>query len=199
MYNPSKLLEEVDLFYSDIIKVIEERVLINKKKFEQYLQKEENLQQEIINIEKKIKEINDIPKNHINENIQYYLLPEYYKKVDKFKKDIYYLNQELEALHKYNEEERKELSSDNEKYIDRIDYYYNERNEIIKSIINKEILKDKTQNFINYQQISELRNQNDAIFSKYLPNIKKNISSDAAPPTNGNYNNNININIYNRP
>ena len=170
MSNPNQLIDEVDSFYEDVINIIEERIKNMKIKLDISLEREENLNEEIKNNENEIKEIINRPENHINDNIQFRLLPKMEMKVDKFKKNIDYLNQELDGLRIYNEDERKVLSSNYNKYIKEIEKYYDERNSIIKCIVNKKLLEKCILNFIDRQKISEIREQNDAIFNQYLPN-----------------------------
>ena len=170
MNRQEKLMEEVELFYNDIIKIVENRIEKNKKIIENSSEKEEKLKNDIKKIENKIEEIKNDPKNHINENIEYHLLPKVYMEVDKLKKDIDYKNQELTFLHEYNEDEKKELYKDYEKYLAQLIKYYYEKDNIIRCIRNQQILSEMNRNNIEIQEIINIRNQNDYIFGQYLPN-----------------------------
>ena len=166
----NELKDIVNLFYNDVIKIIEERIENNKNKIRRSEEKEENLENDIKNVEDQIRKINEEPKYHINDNINYHLLPKYYIIVDKLKKDIYYMNEELKALRKYNEDERRDLSLDYKKYLNDLEKYYKEQDEIKRSCLNQEMLRNETINYVDRRTIDEIRRINDDIFRRYLPN-----------------------------
>ena len=90
-----KLKDVIDLFYKDLTNIIENRIDNARIKIEQNNEEEKNIEKEIKIIEEKIQNIKDKPINHINNNVELYLLPQIYKEVDKLQKDIFYKKKSL--------------------------------------------------------------------------------------------------------
>ena len=192
-----KLKDVIDLFYKDLTNIIENRIDNARIKIEQNNEEEKNIEKEIKIIEEKIQNIKDKPINHINNNVELYLLPQIYKEVDKLQKDIFYKKKELEALQKYHEEEKDELFEENNKNLKKCYDFDKEKMDIIGCITDKEIFDNMIYQKMQYQEYDRLKKMNDDIFNKYLP--KEEISTNAAAPITipGNLTNNAKT--YNKP
>ena len=175
-----KLKDVIDLFYKDLTNIIENRIDNARIKIEQNNEEEKNIEKEIKIIEEKIQNIKDKPINHINNNVELYLLPQIYKEVDKLQKDIFYKKKELEALQKYHEEEKDELFEENNKNLKKCYDFDKEKMDIIGCITDKEIFDNMIYQKMQYQEYDRLKKMNDDIFNKYLP--KEEISTNAAAP-----------------
>ena len=195
-----QLKDVIDLFYKDLTNVIENRIENARIRIEQNNEEEKNIEKEIKLIEEKIQNIKNIPKNHINNNVELNILPKIYVEVDKLQKDIFYKKKELEALRKYHEEEKEELFNENNKNLKKCYDFDKEKMDIIGCITDKEIFDNMIYQKMQYQEYDRLKKMNDAIFNKYLPkkSEEENSISAAAPVTNSG-NLTTSVKIYNKP
>ena len=166
-WTEERLIQTVDIFYNDIIDIYNKRIKKNNEKITQNLKEEEEIKEKINNFQKKIDKINENPENHINKKIEYHLIPVMYEESDKYEKEKYYLEKELEFMKNVHEEEKKEILEKNQDYLKKNKKYIDEKVKIISCIENKrleEILKKKK---LQDDELNNLRNQNDEFIRQF--------------------------------
>ena len=180
--NTVALKDKIDKFYNDINNLIRKRNQENVNKINKHIEEEKKLSEEIQKIENHIEEIKNNPGYHINKKLEYNLIPDAYKRVDELKKEIEYKNYDLENMRLEHEEERNELLKENQKNYDNYSKYIKERIDIISCIEDKEKFDRLNYMRVQEDQLRQLREINDRILERYLPNEAPGITN-AAPPT----------------
>ena len=85
----------------------------NKRK--DNLEKENNYNRKISELQNEINEIKNQKENHINNNIDYCLKPSQFREVDKLEKKILYLKEELDYMKTVHNEENNFINEEIEK------------------------------------------------------------------------------------
>ena len=179
MSNVQNIKDKVDAFYSDLHTIMMKRIEKNKEKIEKNKEEEKKLLDKKNKLVQNIDEIKNNSKNHINNNLEYHLIPNSYADVDRYEKEIEYINEQLKFMYEEHEEEKKELMGKNDKYILQLEKYFKEKEGILKCILNKEEFERLTVRAVHEQEIANLRKINDNILQKYIKTVDT--SSSAAP------------------
>ena len=183
--------EKVEDFYNDLHTIFVARIEKNKKKIEDNKEEENNLLKKKNDYLIEINEIKEEPTNHINNNLDFHLLPNKYLLVDKYEKEIEYLEEELAFMTRVHEEEREELIAKNDNYIKELAKYFEEKENILKCILNREKFERLNQRAVHEKEIDNLKRINDDIINRY-------IKSEDVKTNEGNGNNsNMNVIKFN--
>ena len=168
MISNYELKKQVNAFYRDVIGLYEKRFDNNIKAFYNIRANEERIEKEILQIDRKMKEINNKEGNHINNNIEFNLTPDAFLSYDRLEKKLEYKNEELSVLKKNNEEEIKKIIKKSKDILDNLGKYEEEKMKIIAVINNRDFADVLREANAQRQIYEERKKQNDEIFGKYL-------------------------------
>ena len=179
MSNVQNIKDKVDAFYNDLYTIMMNRIKKNKDKIDQNNEEEKKLIEEKNILLEKIDQIKNNKENHINNNLEYHLIPKSYVDVDRYEKEIEYKDEQLKFMCEEHKEEKEELITKNNKYILELEKYFKEKEGILKCILNREEFERLKVKAIHEQEIENLRKINDNILQNYI-NIGE-TNSSAAP------------------
>ena len=131
-------IDKVNKAYEESINILEERKKKNSKITENNQNEILNLATKIKDIIEKINKIKEERKNHFNENIEFNLLPQKEKDINRLEKELEELNKEKEIKEKIYKEIEEILENENEEYTNRIKLLIKERDDIKKCIVNQQ-------------------------------------------------------------
>ena len=117
MTNVQNINNKIDAFYNDLHRIMMNRIKKYKEKIEKNKEEEKQLLREKNKLLQKINQIKNNDKNHINFKLEYHLLPNSYVDVDRYEKEIEYIEEKPEFMRKEHEEDKDELIITNNKYI----------------------------------------------------------------------------------
>ena len=166
MISNDELKKQVNAFYRDVIGLYEKRFDNNIKAFYNIRANEERIENEITEIEKKMKEINNKEGNHINNDKTFNLTPDAFLSYDRLEKKLEYKNEELSVLKKNNEEEIQKIIQRSKDILDNLGKYEREKMKIIAVINNRDFVDVLREANAQRQIYEERKKQNDEIFGR---------------------------------
>ena len=154
-------IDKVNKAYEESINILEERKKRDSKLKERYQKEKSNLTIKIKDIEEKITKIKEDPKSHFNENIEFNLLPQKEKDINKLEKELEELKEENSIKEKIYKEIKDLLENENEEYTNRIKLLENERDKIKESIVNQDYYENVKIIAVYLKELEEKRKLND--------------------------------------
>ena len=124
MRTNQELMEKVDVFYNDLLQLYLTRIEKNNKKIEDKRKEIEELIKKKKEKYEQLEQLNKDSKNHINNKIEYHLLPEKYIDEDRLDKEIYYIEEKIRFMKLWFEEETENITIKNNKCRQEIEKYF---------------------------------------------------------------------------
>ena len=159
-------IDKVNKAYEESINILEERKKRDSKLKERYQKEKSNLTIKIKDIEEKITKIKEDLKSHFNENIEFNLLPQKEKEINKLEKELEELKEENSIKEKIYKEIKDLLENENEEYTNRIKLLENERDKIKESIVNQDYYENVKIIAVYLKELEEKRKLNDILVNE---------------------------------
>ena len=160
-------IKEITKFYDDCKKIFMKRIETYSNKRKDNLDKENNYNRKISELQNEINEIKNQKENHINNNIDYCLKPSQFREVDKLEKKILYLQEELDYMKKVHDEENKFINEEIEKNKKKFSQFNREKFLLIECINASETLNVEKVILIVNRIKEQVERENNAIFERY--------------------------------
>ena len=159
-------IDKVNKAYEESINILKERKKRDSKLKERYQKEKSNLTIKIKDIEEKITKIKEDLKSHFNENIEFNLLPQKEKDINKLEKELEELKEENSIKEKIYKEIKDLLENENEEYTNRIKLLENERDKIKESIVNQNYYENIKIIAAYLTELEEIQAINDGIVNQ---------------------------------